>query len=71
MAKQVEAQIPEETKLWSFITLCQKPNEDAMKKSTEEINHPSISQVVESNLRNFHNLRNKKMKGIVAGQRAD
>ena len=71
MAKQVEAQIPEETKLWSFITLCQKPNEDARKKSTEEINHPSISQVVESNLRNFHNLRNKKMKGIVAGQRAD
>ena len=29
MAKQVEAQIPEETKLWSFITLCQ--NQTRMK----------------------------------------
>ena len=48
-----------------------KPNEDARKKITEEINHPVISQVVESNLRNFCNLRNRKRKGIVAGQRTD
>ena len=65
MAKQVEAQIPEETKLWSFITLCQKPNEDARKKITEEINHPAISQVVESNLRNFRNLQNRRGKELL------
>ena len=48
-----------------------KLNEDAKKKITEEINHPAISQVVEFNLRNFRNLRNRKRKRIVAGQRAD
>ena len=48
-----------------------KPNEDARKKNTEEINHLAISQVVESNLQNFRNLRSRKGKGITAGQRAD
>ena len=42
-----------------------KPNEDARKKNIKEINHPAISQVVE------FNLRNRKRKGIVVGQRAD
>ena len=42
-----------------------KPNEDARKKITKEINHPAISQVVESNL------RNRKRKGIAVGQRVD
>nr|CAN82426.1 hypothetical protein VITISV_043782 [Vitis vinifera] len=41
------------------------PNEDARKKIIEEINDPAISQVVE------FNLRNRKRKGIIAGQRAD
>ena len=47
------------------------PDEDARKKITEEINHPAISQAVELNLRNFHNLRNRKRKGIAVGQRVD
>ena len=49
----------------------QKLNKDARRKSTEEINHATISQVVESNLRDFRNLQNRKGKGITVGQRVD
>ena len=49
----------------------QKPNKDARRKGTEEINHTTISQVVESNLRDFRKLWNRKRKGIAVGQRAN
>ena len=49
----------------------QKLNKDARRKNTEEINHATISQVVESNLQDFPNLQNRKGKGITIGQRAD
>ena len=47
-----------------------KPNEDVRRKSIEEIAHATNLQVVESNLWDFRNLRNRKGKGIIAGQRA-
>ena len=59
MANQVEAQALE------LHNPFPKPNEDARRKRTEEINHPAISQVVE------FNLRNRKRKGIAVRQRAD
>ena len=65
MANQVEAQALE------LHNPFPKPNEDARRKRTEEINHPAISQVVEFNLRNFRNLRNRKRKGIAIRQKAD
>ena len=60
MAKQVEAQIHEETKLWSFITLCQSQKRIQGRKSSKK-----------STIQQFRNLRNRKRKGIAAEQRVD